>query len=142
MTVLHITGNVQIPLTEVEFTFARSGGPGGQNVNKVNSKAILRWRVTESSSLPEDLRARLLRTFSRRITTEGDLILTSQKYRDQSSNVNDCLEKLRQMVEQVAIPPKVRRPTKTTTAAKRKRLESKSQHSAKKQSRRAPRGDE
>lgn len=142
MSVLYINDTLQIPHAEFDFTFARSGGPGGQNVNKVNSKAVLRWNVWTTSSLPGDLRARFVNKYANRLTTEGDLILMSQKYRDQNSNIEDCLEKLKQMVEAVAVPPTPRRPTRPSFAAKQRRIEVKSQNSAKKQSRRAPRSFE
>jgi ribosome-associated protein len=81
---LEINDRIQIPAGELTFTFVRAGGPGGQNVNKVASKAVLRWGAAGSPSLPADVRARLLAQQKSRITSEGDLILTSQRYRDQS----------------------------------------------------------
>lgn len=119
----------------------RSGGPGGQNVNKVNSKALMRWRVTDSSGLPEDVRERFMSKFASRISNDGDLILTSQKFRDQASNADDCLQKLREMLTSVATAPKKRRPTRATLSSKLKRLDSKRKQSAIKQSRRSPQSD-
>jgi ribosome-associated protein len=142
LTELYVTQRIQIPMGEFEFTFARSGGPGGQNVNKVNSKAVLRWHPTTSPSLPDDIRARFLERYASRITTEGELILTSQKHRDQPSNIDDCLQKLAQMIESVAVPPKARRPTKPSLGSKIRRVESKARNSTKKAQRRAPRFDD
>jgi ribosome-associated protein len=139
---LTITSTIQIPPEEFTFTFARSGGPGGQNVNKVNSKAVLRWTVATSPSLPEDVRARFMDKFATRITTEGDLIITCQKYRDQTSNVDNCLEKLQHMLISVAVPPRLRRATRPTAASKERRVAVKREISQKKQSRSRPRVDE
>lgn len=141
MNTLFVTSAIQIPLDQIEFSFVRSGGPGGQNVNKVNSKALMRWRVTSSSELPEDVRERFMSKFASRISNEGDLILTSQKFRDQASNADDCLQKLREMLTSVATAPKKRRPTRATLSSKRKRLDSKRKQSAIKQSRRSPQSD-
>ena len=90
-----VTGQLQIPLSEFEITFVRSGGPGGQNVNKVNSKAVLRWVAGRSPSLPEAVRERFLQEYGNRLTAEGELLVTSQRYRDAPRNSRDCLEKLR-----------------------------------------------
>lgn len=135
---LSVNPNIQIPLSELQFSFARSGGPGGQNVNKVNSKAILRWAILMSPSLSEAVRARFLAKFANRLTAEGILILVSQRYRDQSSNCEDCLEKLKEMILSVAERPIPRRPTKPTLGSKQRRVEAKKGNSLKKQRRRAP----
>lgn len=138
-----VNDEIYIPLTEFEFSYARSGGPGGQNVNKVNTKAILHWSVTTSDSIPDDVRARFLSRYANRITQEGALVLSSQRYRDQSRNVEDCLDKLREMLTLVLKPPVVRRATKPSNAVKRKRIEVKRAIGQKKAQRRRPRiGDD
>jgi ribosome-associated protein len=134
---LVVNSRISIPMSEFQFSFARSSGPGGQNVNKVNSKAMLRWRVLESGSLPGDVRDRLLTRYSTRITGEGDLIVSSQRFRDQGRNISDCLEKLREMLAAIAAPPKRRRPTKPSRAAAARRIETKQKRSRQKQMRRS-----
>jgi ribosome-associated protein len=125
------------PLSELRFSYARSSGPGGQNVNKVESKAVLRWDVARSRGVREDVRARFLARFARRITTEGELVLASQRYRDRERNVADCVEKLREMLAEVAVPPKRRKPTKPGRGARERRLEGKRAQARKKAERRA-----
>lgn len=137
-----VSPSIQIPPEEFQLTFARSGGPGGQNVNKVNSKAVLRWRVAETPSLPFHVRRRFLETFASRITLDGDLILTSQQYRDQASNIDYCMEKLKAMILEVLYPPTPRRPTKPTKASKIRRVNTKRVVSIKKQQRRSPGADD
>jgi ribosome-associated protein len=133
---LVIAPHLSIPLREFVITYARSGGPGGQNVNKVNSKATLRWAAATSPSLPEEVRHRLLARYSRRLTAEGELLVTSQRFRDAGRNTADCLEKLRQMLQAVAVAPKTRRPTKPSRASKRRRLEAKRRQASRKTNRR------
>ena len=133
---LVVTSHLKIPLREFRFTFARSSGPGGQNVNKLNTKATLRWPVVRSGSLSEPVRKRFLARYRRRVTVEGDLLITSQRFRDAGRNVADCLEKLRQMLAEVATAPKVRKATKPTRASVRRRMDEKRRQSGKKQSRR------
>ena len=135
---LVVSPKLKIPLREFRFTFARSSGPGGQHVNKVNTKATLRWSVSSSRSLPEGVRGRFVARYRRRITSEGELVLTSQRFRDAGRNVADCLEKLRNMLGEVAVAPKRRKPTKPTAASVRRRLEQKRRRSKKKDSRRNP----
>ena len=112
-------------MREFTFTFARSGGPGGQNVNKLNTKATLRWPMKASASLPDGVRSRFLAKFGGKLTTEGDLLITSQRFRDAGRNVADCLEKLRLMLLAVAEAPKSRRPTRPTKASIHRRLDDK-----------------
>ena len=132
---LVINQEIQIPLREIEFSFARSSGPGGQNVNKVSSKAILRWNPGQSPSLPAGVRARLLGHCQGRLTREGDLIVTSDRFRDQRRNREDCLQKLRDLIAAAALPPKPRKKTKPTRSSDRRRREGKKLNSEKKQGR-------
>lgn len=134
---LVVNHRLRIPLGEFEFTFARSSGPGGQNVNKVNSKAMLRWPVGASTSLPNEIRVRLTTLQRRRITREGDLLVVSQRYRDQARNIEDCLEKLREMLAEAAIRPVVRKVKKPTRGMIERRLRQKRQISSKKRERRS-----
>ncbi len=135
---LVVNAKLKVPLREFRFQFARSGGPGGQNVNKVNTKAELRWRVMASPSLPDAIRRRLVAQQRRRITTQGELLVTSQRFRDAGRNVADCLEKLRAMLAAAAVEPTPRRATKPTRASQRRRLQEKKQNSEKKHRRRSP----
>lgn len=135
---LVVNDRIRVPLDEFDWSYARSGGPGGQNVNKVESKAVLRWPVATSPSVPGDVRARFLQKFHNRVTAEGDLVLSSQRFRDQERNRQDCLEKLTAMLLEAATPPKPRRATRPTKASKRRRVEAKRRTSAVKARRRKP----
>src|SRR5947209_20495487 len=95
---LVVNDAIQIPEEEFDWSFARSGGPGGQNVNKVASKAVLRWDLAASLSVPEAVKERFRALFRRRLTTAGELVLSGQRYRDQERNRQDCLEKLAELL--------------------------------------------
>ena len=139
---LEVTRSIHIPLDEFEWSFARSGGPGGQNVNKVASKAVLRWNFDDSPSVPDDVKARFRTRFPSRLTTEGEVVLSSELTRDQGRNREDCLNKLAAMLRAAAVVPKVRRPTKPSKGSKRRRVEAKRRQSARKAGRRVPGGDD
>jgi ribosome-associated protein len=132
---LVVNRQIRVPLEEFEFRHDRSSGPGGQNVNKVNSKVTLRWSVANSISLPEEVRARLFEKFGGRITKNGEIVVASQRYRDQPRNQEDCLERVRKMLEQVATAPKRRKPTKPTRGSRERRLKNKRVRSDTKQGR-------
>ena len=135
---LQITDNLAIPVRELRFSFARSSGPGGQNVNKVNTKATLRWNLAENRSLPMSLKQRFRDRYANRINAEGEFVLHSQRYRDQARNVRDCMEKLRGLVAAVAEAPRPRKKTKPTRGAIARRRKAKELNSRKKQLRKPP----
>ena len=114
---------------EVEFSAIRAQGAGGQNVNKVSSAIHLRFDI-HASSLPDDVKARLLALNDSRITQEGVLVLKAQQHRTQEMNRSDALGRLQEVVDGIATPPRARRATKPTYGSKQRRLEGKSQRSA------------
>lgn len=133
-----INGRIQIADDELTWSFVRSGGPGGQNVNKVASKAVLRWRVNESPGVPADVKARFCAFYRSRITQEGELVLSSQRFRDQDRNRQDCLDKLREMLELASVAPRVRKKTRPTRGSQERRLAAKRHRAGMKQQRRLP----
>jgi len=139
---LRVTSRIVIPRSELRFSFVRSSGPGGQNVNKVSSKVQLRWSVAASAALPEDVRDRLVARMARRINERGELLVSSQRYRDQGRNIDDCLAKLREIVLATATPPRRRKRTILPRAARESRLRDKRAQSEKKQRRRPPSASE
>jgi ribosome-associated protein len=140
-SVLRINAQIAIPRREMRFSFVRSSGPGGQNVNKVASKAVLRWQVAASPSLPEEVRSRLFARYRRRINDRGELVLSSQRYRDQARNVEDCLEKLRALILSAAKAPRPRKKTRPTKASREARLNQKRATAEKKRRRTPPRAE-
>ncbi len=122
MSDLVVTPRVTIPAAELTFAFSRSGGPGGQNVNKVSSKVELRWQPATSSALREDDRAWLLERLANKLTNDGTLLVTSTLTRDQIKNRDDAQSKLALIVRAALDRPKVRRPTKVSRGAKRRRV--------------------
>jgi ribosome-associated protein len=133
-----INAQIAIPRRELRFSFVRSSGPGGQNVNKVASKAVLRWAVAASASISQEVRSRFLARYGRRINDRGELVLSSQRYRDQAKNVADCLEKLRTLLLSVAKAPRARKKTRPTKASREARLSEKRATGEKKRRRRPP----
>jgi len=121
--------SAQVDEREVEFSAIRAQGAGGQNVNKVSSAVHLRFDIP-ASSLPEGVKERLLALRDSRITQEGVLVLKAQQHRSQEMNRNDALARLQELVDSVAVAPRVRRATKPTYGSKQRRLEGKSQRSA------------
>lgn len=120
---------MKIPNSEFDFTFSRSSGAGGQNVNKVNTKATLSWNIDESKAISPAVKKRFKVKFSRFITTEGKVKIVGQRFRTQSQNIQDCIEKLHEMLEQVAKAPRKRIATKPTRSSQIKRVDSKKKNS-------------
>ncbi len=141
-TSLVINSQIEINRSELRFTFVRSSGPGGQNVNKVNSKAVMRWNVAASANLPPAVRQRFVNRYRLRIAADGSLVLTSERYRDQARNIADCLDKLRAMILDVAAEPRQRKATRPSRASVKRRLERKREQSERKKGRRPPRRDD
>ncbi len=134
-----ISPRLVIPAGELSLAFARAGGPGGQNVNKVSSKVELRWNPTTSAALSHDDRAWLCQQLASRLTTDGTLIVTSTLTRDQLQNREDALSKLALIVRSALHRPKPRKATRPTRASKRRRVNDKRHRAQLKANRR---GDE
>jgi ribosome-associated protein len=121
---------VKIDESEIQYDFIRSSGPGGQNVNKVATAVQLRFDVRNSPSLPEDVKARLVKLAGARMTADGVLVIEAKRYRSQEHNRLDALDRLRTLIEKAALPPKPRKPTRPTVssrAARRAAKESRSE---------------
>jgi ribosome-associated protein len=122
--------------TEIEESFIRASGPGGQNVNKVSSAVQLRFDLSGSRSLPEEVRERLARLAGHRLTRDGVIVIIAQRYRTQERNRQDALDRLVALIRRAAVPPTPRRPTTPSRAAKERRLAAKARRAAVKEKRR------
>jgi ribosome-associated protein len=140
ITYLTINDSISIPDSEFEWSYARSGGPGGQNVNKVSSKAVLRWNLAVSTLVPPHVKERFARLFPSRMTTEGEVVISSQEFRDQEKNRQSCLDKLTEMLREAATLPKARIKTKRTKGSQKRRLAEKKHNAQTKANRKV--GDE
>lgn len=131
-----VTPRIWLDENEIEESFVRASGPGGQNVNKVSTAVQLRFDVRGSKTLPEPVKARLERIAGRRLTKEGSIVLVAQRYRTQERNREDALARLVAMVREAADLPVIRRPTRPTLGSKVRRLESKARRAGVKAMRR------
>jgi ribosome-associated protein len=135
--VIRVTDHISIDEREIEESFVRSSGPGGQNVNKLATAVQLRFDVRGSPSLPAEVRARLERLAGTRITRDGVLVIIAQRHRTQGRNREDALDRLIDLVRRAAVAPRLRRPTRPTAAARRRRVEAKKHRAGVKRLRRA-----
>jgi len=139
---IRITPAISLDESELEITFVRSSGPGGQNVNKVATAAQLRFDVARSPALSAAVRQRLVARVGSRLTRDGVLIITARRFRTQERNRADAVERLVELIRSVATPPKPRRKTKTPRAAKARRVDEKRRRSATKRMRGSVGSDE
>lgn len=140
---IRITPTISIDERELQLEFIRASGPGGQKVNKVATAVQLRFDVTHSPSLPNDVRERLIRLAGKRVTEDGVLVIEARRYRTQDRNRKDAIDRLISLIRKAAVPPKPRRRTKPTLASKERRLEEKRRRSEiKRQRREIPSADE
>jgi ribosome-associated protein len=135
---LFVNNRLTIPASQLIASFSRSGGPGGQNVNKVSSKVTLRWQVDEQPLLPPGWQQRLWAQYGNRISREGELIIHSDRYRDQPRNMTDCRSRLVEILLSCSAPPVIRKKTAPSISSQRRRMDDKRKRAEKKSGRRAP----
>ncbi len=139
---IDVSEHVRIPAHEIELSYARSGGPGGQHVNKTSSKVLLRWNPRTSEALRDEDRERIEEKLASRLTEDGDLLVTSERNREQSRNVDDAVERLIGILREALKRQRKRRKTKPTRSSQRKRLDSKKRRGDTKRQRKRPSGED
>ncbi len=139
---LRLPGGIRVPIGEFSFEFSRGGGPGGQNVNKVNSKATLRFDVRRSPFLPDGARAILLEKLASRLTNEGVLVLQSSEHREQARNKAAALGRARNLLVEALTPVRARRATRPTRGSVERKIGERKRRSEIKRLRKPPGRDE
>ena len=134
---IRVNDEITIPLAEIALSFVRAGGPGGQNVNKVASKAVLRFDLRHSPSLADPARRRALGRLAHRLTRDGELVLTCGVHREQARNRAAVIERLRMLLASAVRPARVRKPTRPSRVAVERRLQTKRVRGERKRERRA-----
>jgi len=138
---IQVTPSIAIDESEIEESFVRASGPGGQHVNKVSSAVQLKFDARRSPGLPNDVAIRLMKLAGSRLTLDGVIVIVAQSQRSQKRNREEALERLLEMIREAAIKPQVRRPTKPTKASKERRLVSKDKRASIKAGRSKPGAD-
>ena len=127
MDPLVVDDTITVPADELSARFTRAQGPGGQNVNKVATRVELRFALAASQALPDEVRERLTRLAGSRLTSEGDLLITGQRHRSQAQNLDDCRERLAELIRRATVRPRPRKPTRRSRGSIERRLRAKTE---------------